>query len=87
MSAKKNTVHQHLKNAIVSIENAIKEVSQGRILTPDEAVLLVKVLDDQVCDLKTKMILRDLENIPGKDVAKKYGLTPGRISQIKKTAS
>lgn len=76
----------HLQNAIIALDQVNTEVKQGARLSPGELELLAS-LTDQIAVVRNQMILCDLEyGLTGKEVAVKYGLSPSRISQIKRLA-
>ena len=84
---KKKTVTDHILEANRSImaaqEELRKEVEkQGKII--DSHSKEIAELQDKVIEMRDNAIVLELKHLPGKVVAEKYNLTPGRISQIKK---
>ena len=85
--SRKKTVTDHILEANRSImaaqEELRKEVEkQGKII--DSHSKEIAELQDKVIEMRDNAIVLELRHLPGKAVAEKYNLTPGRISQIKK---
>jgi hypothetical protein len=79
----KNNVSYLIGSAVASVTIVASLVKEGKLLTQDEADQLHALLQ-QTIRLRNTMIQYELKaGIPGKEVAKRYGLTAARITQIK----
>jgi DNA-binding NarL/FixJ family response regulator len=84
---KPQTEKQHIHNAIASLAKAQSIMSKQldrheKIL--DSQAAEINDLQNTVAELRKCAIKADLAaGTPGIEVARRYGVTPGRISQIK----
>lgn len=76
------TVREYINQAISSIDAVIKIIDTG---TTEERIdgNLINELEEAVKKLRYTCIGVEANTCPGKEVAKRYGITEGRVSQIK----
>ncbi|NWO19899.1 sigma factor-like helix-turn-helix DNA-binding protein [Leptotrichia sp. oral taxon 223] len=74
------------KAIMAAQEELRKEVEeQGKII--DSHSKDIAELQNKVIEMRDNAIVLELKYLSGKEVAEKYNLSPGRISQIKKEIS
>ena len=83
----KKNITNHLIDAINSIAKAQKELDtevkkQGKIISLHSEE--IAALEGKVQEMRDNEIIAELRFSSGKDVAEKYNLSAGRISQINK---
>lgn len=84
---KRRTEKQHITDAIASLAKAqgimSKQIDRHEKILGSQAVE-INDLQNTVTELRKCAIKADLAaGTPGVEVARRYGVTPGRISQIK----
>ncbi len=85
--SKKKSANDYIIEAIKATTKANSELAkevekQGKILELHSKE--IGELQEKVQEMRDKAIIAELRFTSGKEVAKKYNLTPGRISQINK---
>lgn len=84
----KKTVKNHIIDAINSIAKAQEKLAsevekQGKIISLHSEE--IATLQEKVQEMRDNAIVAELKFSSGKEVAEKYKLSEGRISQIKQT--
>lgn len=87
MAKRSKTAEQHITDAIESIAKAQKKLAddverQGKIISLHSEE--IATLQEKVQEMRDNAIIAELKFSSGKEVAEKYNLSTGRISQISK---